>query len=29
MGQFLPINRKEMEERGWQEVDFVYICGDG
>ena len=28
MGQFLPINRKEMEERGWQEVDFVYICGD-
>ena len=17
-----------MEERGWQEVDFVYICGD-
>ena len=28
MGQFLPINRKEMEDRGWQEVDFVYICGD-
>ena len=28
MGQFLPTNRKEMEERGWQEVDFVYICGD-
>ena len=28
MGQFLPINRKEMDERGWQEVDFVYICGD-
>ena len=28
MGQFLPINRKEMEKRGWQEVDFVYICGD-
>ena len=28
MSQFLPVNRKEMEERGWQEVDFVYICGD-
>ena len=28
MGQFLPLNSKEMEERGWQEVDFVYICGD-
>lgn len=28
MGQFLPINREEMDERGWQEVDFVYVCGD-
>ena len=25
---FLPINRKEMEARGWQQVDFVYVCGD-
>ena len=25
---FLPINRREMEERGWLEVDFVYVCGD-
>lgn len=28
MSEFLPINRKEMEERGWQQPDFVYICGD-
>lgn len=26
--RFLPINRAEMEERGWTQVDFVYICGD-
>lgn len=25
---FLPINRKEMEERGWDQADFVYITGD-
>ncbi len=25
---FLPINKKEMMERGWGEVDFVYVCGD-
>ena len=25
---FLPINRNEMEERGWQEVDFVLVTGD-
>ena len=25
---FLPINRKAMEARGWQQVDFVYVCGD-
>ncbi len=25
---FLPINRKEMEERGWDRPDFVYVCGD-
>ncbi len=29
MSDFLPINRQEMEERGWQQPDFVYICGDG
>lgn len=25
---FLPMNRKEMEERGWEQPDFVYITGD-
>lgn len=25
---FLPINRKEMKERGWEQVDFVYVSGD-
>lgn len=28
MSGFLPINRKEMLERGWQDVDFVYVTGD-
>ena len=28
MNQFLSINKKEMTERGWDEVDFVYITGD-
>ena len=26
--QFLPICRKDMEERGWESVDFVYVIGD-
>ena len=25
---FLPINRQEMLERGWQQCDFVYVIGD-
>ncbi len=25
---FLPITRKEMLERGWSQVDFVYVSGD-
>ena len=25
---FLPVCRKDMLERGWEEVDFVYISGD-
>lgn len=25
---FLPMNAKEMRDRGWNEVDFVYVCGD-
>ncbi len=27
-GNFLPITREEMKERGWDQVDFVYISGD-
>ena len=26
--EFLPVNRKEMTDRGWGEVDFVYVNGD-
>ncbi len=25
---FLPINRKEMEGRGWEQPDFVLVTGD-
>ena len=25
---FLPICKKDMEERGWEQLDFVYISGD-
>ena len=25
---FLPINRREMEQKGWDRPDFVYITGD-
>ena len=25
---FLPVTREEMEERGWQQADFVYVIGD-
>ncbi len=28
MVAFLPVTRKEMEERGWDQCDFVYVCGD-
>ena len=28
MKDFLPVCREDMEKRGWQEVDFVYVCGD-
>ncbi len=28
MSEFLPMNRKEMEDRGWDRPDFVYVCGD-
>ena len=25
---FLPISRADMEARGWDQCDFVYVCGD-
>lgn len=28
MEGFLPVTREEMADRGWQQCDFVYVCGD-
>lgn len=28
MQKFLPVNSNEMKERGWDQVDFVYVTGD-
>ena len=28
MNGFLPINKKDMQERGWDRPDFVYVTGD-
>ena len=28
MRDFLPISKKDMEARGWEQCDFVYITGD-
>ena len=25
---FLPVCRADMEKRGWDQCDFVYVCGD-
>ena len=25
---FLPVNRGDMERRGWDQLDFLYISGD-
>ncbi len=25
---FLPVTMEEVEQRGWQQLDFIYICGD-
>ncbi len=25
---FLPVTKEEMLERGWEQPDFVYVCGD-
>ena len=27
-GNFLPITREEIKDRGWDQVDFVYVSGD-
>ena len=28
MQDFLPVTREEMKQRGWEQVDFVYVSGD-
>ncbi|MBQ0065479.1 MAG: YgiQ family radical SAM protein [Firmicutes bacterium] len=28
MTNFLPVTKEEMLERGWEQPDFVYVCGD-
>ena len=28
MSGFLPLSRREMDERGWEQPDFVYVVGD-
>ncbi len=28
MGEFLPICKEDMEQRGWDQCDFVYVIGD-
>ncbi len=28
MQDFLPVTKKEMQQRGWEQVDFVYLTGD-
>lgn len=25
---FLPVCREDMEKRGWEQLDFLYVCGD-
>ena len=25
---FLPISRADMDRRGWEQCDFVYVIGD-
>jgi len=25
---FLPVSKEDMQKRGWDELDFLYICGD-
>ena len=26
--RFLPVSRADMDARGWEQCDFVYVCGD-
>ena len=26
MQDFLPVTKKEMKQRGWEQVDFAYTC---
>ena len=28
MKQFLPISAQEIAERGWEQLDFLFISGD-
>lgn len=28
MSKFLPINKREMHERGWEQADFILVSGD-
>ena len=28
MNHFLPVTEQEMKDRGWEQVDFVYVTGD-
>lgn len=28
MNHFLPVTQQEMKDRGWEQVDFVYVTGD-
>ena len=28
MNDFLPVCREDMEKRGWDQPDFVYVIGD-
>ena len=25
---FLPVCREDAKKRGWEQLDFVYVCGD-
>ena len=28
MQDFLPINKEDMDKRGWEQLDFVFVSGD-